>query len=222
MPENIHYIYSEVKPAQCFEIAARYAVGEFIIPLADDVFFSPHALDALYEHYQHTGDRKTVVTAKYAYNEQLYKNENMRFFDKDMNSPLMIVAGLINKKTWNELGGIDRRFVALCWDQDVMMRLYQAGGHVELCENAIAIERSFENTDSASGLYRDVGFPVDRRFLESLWVDPYDAVVEFDPEIMHCINKDRGILFKERKNDFEPFCDKHILTVSQGNKLHWK
>ena len=39
MPDNFHYIYSNVKPAQCLEIAARNAQGEYLIPLADDEVF---------------------------------------------------------------------------------------------------------------------------------------------------------------------------------------
>ena len=46
--ENFNYIYSRVKPAQCIELAAREAKGEYLIPSCDDCYFSEKFLDKFY------------------------------------------------------------------------------------------------------------------------------------------------------------------------------
>ena len=37
--KNIKYIFSTVKPTQCWEIALRNCSGEFVMYIADDIFF---------------------------------------------------------------------------------------------------------------------------------------------------------------------------------------
>lgn len=48
MPDNFRYIQTNVKPAQCAEIAARYAVGEYLITAADDYSYSDNYLRKMY------------------------------------------------------------------------------------------------------------------------------------------------------------------------------
>ena len=45
--DNFHYINTNVKPAQCVEIAARNATGDFLIPIADDITFSDNFLNTI-------------------------------------------------------------------------------------------------------------------------------------------------------------------------------
>ena len=52
LPNNFKYIYSNVKPAQCLEIALKQATGEFIMNMSDDWLFSDSFLDNLCKEAQ--------------------------------------------------------------------------------------------------------------------------------------------------------------------------
>ena len=45
LPPNMKFIYSNVKPAQCWYIAATRVDGDYLINVADDLLFSDGALD---------------------------------------------------------------------------------------------------------------------------------------------------------------------------------
>ena len=45
LPGNVKYIQTNVKPAQCFFIAANNVKGDYITPMSDDIIFSPGFLD---------------------------------------------------------------------------------------------------------------------------------------------------------------------------------
>ena len=52
MPSNFRYIYTEVRnPVQCLEIAARAAVGEYLIWTVDDVVYSDGFLNRI-DYYE--------------------------------------------------------------------------------------------------------------------------------------------------------------------------
>ena len=40
----------------------------------------------------------------------------------------MAPIGMMNRKYFQELGGIDRRFICGQWDNDLMIRIYNDGG----------------------------------------------------------------------------------------------
>jgi hypothetical protein len=65
LPENCHFIYSETKPVQCVEIGSRYTTGELIMPFADDIVFSEHALDNLYKEFKELNDDKIILSSRY-------------------------------------------------------------------------------------------------------------------------------------------------------------
>lgn len=221
LPENIHYIYSEVKPAQCYDIACRYAAGELIMEIADDIVFSERALDILYKAFCDEGDENVVLSPRYAYNQELYGKERHAYFEGDRNAPIMPVCGLMKKSTWLRLGGIDNRFVAQCWDMDVIMRLYAIGGKVLLCDDALVTELTTAEGTDRSDLFREVGLPVDRAFLNSLWVKKHEEASLLNDAI-HCVNRERGILMKSRLSPLIPLTDKDILIKSQGTRGRWR
>ena len=134
--DNIHFIYSEVKPAQCAEIGSRYATGDFLMNIADDIVFSEHALDILYEAFNRLNDDKVIVCPRYSDNGRVYRDDESCFWKDDLTTPTMPACGLMKKDIWKELGGIDVRFVALYWDLDIAMRLYERGGRVVIVDEA--------------------------------------------------------------------------------------
>lgn len=140
LPENCHFIYSEVKPVQCLEIGSRYATGDLIMNFADDCVFSEHALDNLYKEFNELNDNKVILSCRYVlFGEDIAEKEGYYWFDEPK-SPIMPLSGLMKKEMWKKLGGIDKRFIAQFWDLDIAMRMYEIGGRVILSKNVWAEE----------------------------------------------------------------------------------
>ncbi|MBN2312937.1 MAG: hypothetical protein JXM79_03340 [Sedimentisphaerales bacterium] len=218
LPDNFHFIYSEVKPAQCTEIASRYAVGEFIMNTGDDYIFSEHALDKMVELHRSYDCDKIMITARYILDGKDWTGEADYFWWGIPQSPRLGMGGLIKKSTWDQIGGVDRRFTALCWDIDIIMRLYEIGGAVALCQDA-----SMEEIVTQRRLYAEFGTSVDRPLLDWLWVrhTPPPEGTDFTLGI-HCKHKEKGVISRTRLSPFIPFEDRHLLTRSQGPKGRWR
>jgi hypothetical protein len=220
LPDNFHFIYCEVKPSQCAEIACRYTTGDFIMPVVDDMVFSKRALDIIYEVWNSLNDDKAMVSCRYYCNDQIYTDDECRFWRTDSNTPLLPIFNLMKRKWWGKLGGIDRRFVALVWNVDIAMRMLEIGAKVFYCDEAKAVELH-DKTGTNKGLRSNVG-KIDRTLLDWLWArqDPLPETVS--PSYIYSFNQEKGILMKNRLSPVMPFEDKHILTVSQGPKDRWK
>lgn len=195
LPENFHFIYSEVKPAQCWEIASRHAIGEYIMHIADDFLYSEGTLNWLYFWARRLKDRRVIVSCRYK-NNGIIQDEALCFNTSNPDSPIALNHGLMRRDTWEEIGGIDRRFISLYWDLDIFMRIYKIGGFPFISPNSIAEERS--GNDLLGGY-----LPIDRELLDSFWITA------------------DGSYSETRLAPVEPFDDKDIITVSQGNKGEW-
>lgn len=232
LPDNFHFIYSEVKPAQCAEIGSRYATGDLIMNIGDDLVFSEHALDNLYEEFNRLNNDKIILSSRYMRFGHLYSEDIHHYWVGDTNGPKMPVSGLMKRSWWRKLGGIDRRFIASCGDMDIALRMYEIGGEVILCQNTIIEELRDKN--NGINLYEDVGIPLDRAWLDWLWVrknKPPEHILEslvHEVTLLHEVtlyaeeNKEGNMLSRNRSLPVLPFEDKHILTVSQGPKGKWK
>lgn len=246
LPDNFHFVYSEVKPAQCVEIACRYATGEIIVYLSDDLVFRERAIDNMYEMFRRINDDKVMVGCRFGRNGKEFPEEQYHYWVDHLDSPKFAVGGMMKAKMWHQLGGIDRRFTALLGDLDIMMRLYETGGGIVRCEDAYVEElpsvkpRYMKNvvyrgvrkmiqvvrklggkkkSDREVGLYPEYGLKIDRPLFDSFWV-----VKDGSPEniSMYCSDNEKGVLSKKRLSAVIPFEDKHILTVSQGPKGRWR
>lgn len=221
LPDNFHFIYSEVKPSQCYEIACRYSCGEFIMGITDDLVFSEHALDILYREYVNINNDRVIVSPRFSYGENnVFGDEKCRVWVGDDKTPLLPVAGLMKKQFWEHLGGIDQRFVALTWDIDIVCRAYEMGGSVIYCDQALVTELHIKKGDYRS-LYHEVGKLVDRALLEWLWIRQGPLPATLSPDSIYSTQGD-SIMMKNRLSPVIPFRDKHLLTVSQGPKGKWK
>jgi hypothetical protein len=129
-------------------------------------------------------------------------NECHRFHATDPTSPIMPVSGLISKKLYSELGGIDRNFLALFSDLDIALRLYSIGGKVVLSDVYVnEVVNSVPYGTKSSLLDSEVGVH-DRLILNRLWAIGNDNIFR-------------------RIRMFEPFIDENVLTESQGPKGRW-
>ena len=69
LPDNFIYIKSNVKPAQCWEIAARHATGNLLMYVADDiVFITDHPIDKVYQLYTEKARHNDKVMVSLNYN----------------------------------------------------------------------------------------------------------------------------------------------------------
>jgi len=247
LPDNLHFVYSEVKPAQCVEIACRYATGDIIFFISDDLEFRAGSIDNMYEMFRRINDDKAIVDCRFGRNGVEFTEDQYHYWPDQFDSPRFSVGGMVKAKTWHQLGGIDRRFTALFWDCDIVMRLYEIGGSLVHCEDAYVeelvsvgprytksvvyrgvrkvfrvarrlISRKMER-DMDIGLYQEYGLQIDRPLLDSFWVVKDGSL---ESTSMYCSDKEKGVISKNRLSEVIPFEDKHLLTVSQGPKGRWK
>lgn len=189
LPHNFIFIKTNVKPAQCYEIAARKARGNLLLNFGDDIFFNIKSpLDKLYNEYRTYNDEKIIMSSIDHY--PAYHH----YFQSDPSSPILASASLISRKLYMNIGGIDRNFIAVYGESDVVMRIYALGGRVILSK-AVYIEERHEG-EHLCGVFPD------RQYLDSLWV--VNGRAQFN-----------------RAKPVEPFSDDRILEESQGPKGKW-
>ena len=230
---NIKYIHTgNIKPAQCYEIARRNSIGEYILWAADDCEFSDGLLDKVISHMN---EYKTVLSLKT--NEDGKNNDlnDHRFFSENVNTPLMAPIGVIYRQYLEELGGFDRRFVAGQWENDVVMRVLAdkwtvafGYGQVKKFESVlVTIDHQKKHGDSTKFW---TGYNEDRRVLEDTWViggyKPLERPLrvfqpsEDCPMRLHFEITNREVSRKPLL-PFEPYEETDLLTKSQSNKGAW-
>jgi len=200
LPDNIKYIQSNVKPAQCYEIAARNASGELLLNAQDDNFFTTErpldkAVDLLRAH----SNERVIVSM----NMEAPPGWNKFYPDVD-DAPIMPLCGLFPAKLWREIGGIDRRFIAVCWVEDFTMSTLALGGEIILSDVYVDVDVTIPDVPNSSGtILYDGQRDHDRALLDRLW--------SIDKQIL-----------SERTMVLEPFKDEAILTRSQHPQGRWR
>jgi len=153
----------------------------------------------MYELYQQQNNQKVIISSNYALPDGWD-----RFFIGDMDSPGLALCGLIQARLWSELGGIDRKFVALCWPEDIAMNVLSIGGEVIMSDVFMdeEVEKAGKPRSRGSTLFKD-HYSTDRALLEQLW--SIEGAVHFD-----------------RAQPVEPFSDDDIMEISQHPQGRWK
>jgi len=227
--EHLRYIETaNIKPAQCYEVSRREAKGETIIWMADDCEFPNDIVGKAYKYWKEQDNYKLILslqTSEGGYNTPnsvLFDMTNHTFFGYRKDTPLMAPLALISRKFLEELGGFDRRYLCGQYENDVIMNAYCAGGTVEVFGNAglfinidhlkksIAVGES-NNQDEFLKRPFASGYPHDRKILEASWVWNGKAMTS-----------SAVIKGHHRKDKFEPYEDKDILTISQSYKGVWE
>lgn len=191
LPYNFKFHHSPVKPTQCWEAAIREATGRYISITADDAEYTPGSLDNMVK-FMDTRFRSNIVGSfQTIENGNLITNDHM-YKDKRM-APFFV----FNRDYYTYIGGADRRFIGGMWENDVIMRVHEDGGEVQVCENAfVSVDhlKKHNATSRSCEWHFQYSFPL----LEKLWENPdkrLDVVQEID--------------------------DKDILKFSQGEKGYW-
>ncbi|KKM86888.1 hypothetical protein LCGC14_1274460 [marine sediment metagenome] len=233
LPDNMRFIYSTVKPAQCAHIGFLYAKGDYFVHAVDDCVYNDRALDRLLKTLRKQGEDKTYVTPRYKtfrpYKKRGRKREQLAGFvrikPKKGKHPLLPVGGIISRKLWEKIDGVDRRFICSDWEFDQAMRLWQAGGQVTICKKAMITEiRETPNPALLPHDHKDY----DRALFYSFWcVSSKNPRQRYTPDnLMPPMTKKtppyKYKVVNTRSVPFEPYEETaDILTKTQGPKGIW-
>lgn len=222
---NFRYIKtSNIKPAQCYEIARRHCSGEVVVWVADDCEFPNNVIGKSYDYWKSQNNDKLILsiqTKESGYNlpiGQLFNMNIHRFFGGYNITPLMAPLGMMSRQYLEHLGGIDRRYVCGQYENDIVMRTYMSGGKVEIfggedyfididhLGKSVLIGESKGQEDFRDRPFAK-GYLKDREVLENSWD------IKVNPT---------GGLNIYKKDKFEPFEDTELLNKSQSNKGQWE
>jgi len=199
LPSNFKFIKSYTKPTQCIEIASRNTTAELIMNIADDCEFrTKRPLDMLYKTYKSYNNDKLILSCRYMLNGIDQSRTEHHFFTYDRSSPVMPLSGLMSRKLYRDIGGLDRNFIAIMYDLDIAMRVLALGGEVILSDVYVD---ELKSKSAGSNLCAEF-WSHDRKLLESLW-------------------SFKGKTHFNRTKPVEPFSDFRILEESQGPRGRW-
>jgi len=198
MPINFQYIYTNVGPVQCIEIAARSASGEYLISMADDLTFSEGFLNWISFYASKLHMEKVLVGSRYQING-VFQDKSLTFREKCINSPVVPFIPAFKREVWEELGGIDKRFSFAFYDLDMMLRFYEIGYSPFVVPDAWANEIWEKNMKD--GLCKRTNWSA-AKLLRQFWVEEYQG---------------KWLVVKKRKETVESFGDEDILTINQNN-----
>jgi len=196
LPDNFKFIHSDVKPGQCFEIAARNSTGKALLQTADDMVYTPEAVDLMFHGYI-KDPKKIMTTCCYWVDHRSALDWSHSLIDcgVDRGWPFLPVTGMYDRELHYELGGADRRFDAVMWELDMYMRLYESGVRTVL----------------VNGKAEEINFPDDFSQQPSL----FGRYAKKDrPKILKTWTKD-GNNNIHRTSPVLSYIDKDILTVNQ-------
>ena len=195
LPNNFKFILSKVKPVQCWEIATRNAIGQYLVFMADDQLLQgPDPFKRLIAEYMPYNTDKLMLSLRWLSNVGLAPiGIHQHVTDPNIYMP---VGFMITNNFYRHLGGLDRNFIALYWDLDLCFRVAMDG--LTRVSSVIALEKA--------------------NISPGLW----DAYKQVDQEVT--VNKIWPITLGQplkRSQPLEPFVDDNILLVSQGPKGVW-
>jgi hypothetical protein len=239
LPPNFKYIKTEnVKPAQCEEIGRRESQGDFILLAADDNQLVEGSANSLYLDYVKRTDKSddNLIILSRNIDEKYYRRKdsdnnwrnglvrnlpfNRRVWQTGSDGPTICGLGmaLVERKYFDEIGGIDKRFIGSYWNIDVALRFLQSGIKIEWSDAALFIERVIDMPQAFPRLSkklrrREMGL------LEQLWVRPIITGEPIPSGAVWCHYGDNGVLSKIRLDPVvQEFDDKDIKLYSQGPK----
>jgi len=202
LPDNFRFIKTLVKPPQCMEIAVRNTDAELVMNIADDCeFVAPGALDKLYNHYKSCDSDKVIVSSRLMQDKVALPLSIHNFFFAYGSNLVLPLCGLMSRRLYRDLGGIDKNFEAISWEIDLAMRVYALGGKVVMSDVYLNEDKN-KCAHPERDLWDQSGVR-DRKLLENLWIS-------------------EGKVSLSRQNPVEPFLDKNILHASQGPRGRWR
>ena len=225
LPDNFKYVHATVKPAQCYQIGFWEAEGELISWTADDADYNhptrncPNSLDIAYEAWkkleeENGNDKKSIIAFRPIEDGgDVYRFHH--FFGGWDHTPTMAPFGLLHRDYFvNTLGGYDADFVSGQSENDVVMRVLEDGGRVEICMDAFLyvhhrqVHPRTRDGSREDNKFRD-WYKTDRKVLEDCWIPAGYGNYEKDNKNVEISKKRlRPVKRFEKTND--------VTTVTQG------
>ena len=167
MPSNFKYIVTHAFPAWAVEIAARFAVGEYIIMMPDDCLLSEGYINRLSYYIDKLGMEKCLIGGRYKYlNKPSCADMSLTVDMDDPKAPVTTICQAFNREVWNKIGGLDSRFTGIFYDIDMAMRFYEYGYTPFIMPDAYVEEDRF--TVIPHTLLKKTG-KESRNLLDTLW-----------------------------------------------------
>lgn len=236
-PDNGVFKYiktGNIKPAQCYEIARRACTGECIVWVADDCAFKGNIIGEAYKYWKAKNNPKLILS--------LQTEESGEWQDMTSHtllgpgSPIMAPIALMSREFLNELGGLDCRYICGQYENDLIMRAYQAGAVVEVFgDRSKYVEIDHKNKSILCGEIASkeefdgrpfaTGYGIDRWVLESSWtkmdeVRLFIAIGKYKDKYIPALEYMN--ILEKRADEFRPYVNDEILTKSQSNKGKWE
>jgi GT2 family glycosyltransferase len=199
LPDNCKFIQTSVKPSQCIEIAARNAMGEYLIIMQDDIILDKHFLNKVGKWMSKLNMKDTLIGFRYNYvRDSTYGNKystyNIIPDDDSLQFFGVFTAGvnpMFKKEIWHKLGGIDRRFDYTWCDIDMIFRFYEYGFHPFLTPDCIMVEVRLHKKSLFYSSVKQAG-----ELMNSMWLK-------------------NNVFSRNRLLSVESFSDKDILLKNQ-------
>jgi hypothetical protein len=193
---NLRFIYSEVKPAQCHQIAVLNSSGEYIHITADDAVYPKRYFDEVVPLL----NERVVICS-----DTFERGMNCDWDTFRLGNFFMSPFAIFSRKLFDEVGGYDNRYVTGQFENDFCMMLHSRLVPFVHYDKRITVNHVASSKFSQC---HDVG----RIQLRKSW-----CTDEYSP------SKPDGIFLLNRKDEHHPYVEKDILTVSQGSTDNrWK
>lgn len=195
-----------IKPAQVYEVARRTCTGDLICWVADDCEFHKDVIGKAARFWEQKCTRKDIVCLATMENYGMWREcgaNSHHFFGETPEAPKMAPIGMMNREYFQELGGIDRRYICGQWDNDLMMRLYNDGGKLYFFgDEVVELDHYRKHIEGMKQRPFAKGFDHDRNILEGSWGRKGQMIYK--------------IPYTRFDKGFEPFEDANLTEVSQS------
>lgn len=197
MPDNFKYIKTSVKPSQCLEIAARKAVGEYLLVGGDDLVYPPNFFERLNNYTLRLDTDKVIISFRFRCRNEVADAGMIYKLDMPL-SPVIGVAPAVRRDVWNKLGGLDRRFFGSWADMDMQMRCYEYGMNPFITPDIIIGEKNYYKKEKKRQSLLHRSGKTGRVIINSFWVHQ------------------NGSMSKKRLLPVQSFNDKDIRVKDQN------
>ncbi len=225
----LKYIYTAdcISPAQCYQIAYKFATGNLIFWACDDGEMSPNLLDNICEFHKIL-PYKSIISVKTKEDNLDTELDDHRFFGFNRETPLMAPLGIISREYLDQLGGFDKRFLAGQWENFTSCQVYADGGNVYKYEDGCVYIEHLKKHGRGTKFWK--AYEGDRQVLEDAWaigprVEPPKADNNYGVHIqLNGFNPptvtwprwiDTRKVSNKSQTGFFPYTDENLTTVSQ-------
>ena len=134
LPPNFTHIYCELSAAACVEVAYRYVYKnlkdvDYIVNIADDSQLSENFVEELVSFYNQQKEKYNtdLLLVGPAY---LMASGEENLMATHNGGPSLLGPAFTTIENSKKIGGVDKRFEAIYWDCDRMLRTHALGGKV--------------------------------------------------------------------------------------------